>query len=48
MTRENGCSWKKSLVRALAEVKNGKHMVRYIERQSCLPTDVYLDDEETM
>ncbi len=46
--RENGCSWKKSLVRALAEVKNGKHMVRYIERQSCLPTDVYSDDEETV
>jgi len=44
--RERACPWKKSLIRALAEVKNGKHMVQYLERQSCLPADVYSDDEE--
>ena len=31
---------------ASGEVKNGKHMVRYLERQSCLPAEVYSDDEE--
>jgi len=44
--RERACPWKKSLICSLALVKNGKHMVRYLERQSCLPTDVYSEDEE--
>ena len=44
--RERACPWKKSLIYSLALVKNGKHMVRYLERQSCLPTDVYSEDEE--